>query len=166
MEYCEYHKEELIRIARTDDDGTDHTTNIGEWDQEFIAVDQEMVFEIILAANYLNIKPLLCVHFRPMPRPSHNSRPNLNLSSNVGCKTVANMMRDKNPEEIRKLFNIVNDYTPEEEVCVLYPESQCLSLTCPCLRRKSRTRMSGLRVSSLFSLEQCYGILSGLSTDH
>jgi len=94
LEYCEYHKEELIQIARTDDDGTSqHTTNIGEWDQEFIAVDQEMVFEIILAANYLNIKPLL----------------------NVGCKTVADMIKGKSTEEIRKLFNIVNDFTPEEE---------------------------------------------------
>lgn len=33
----------------------------------------------------------------------------------VGCKTVANMIKGKNPEEIRKLFNIQNDFTPEEE---------------------------------------------------
>jgi hypothetical protein len=29
---------------------------------------------------------------------------------------VANMIKGKSPEEIRKLFNIVNDFTPEEEV--------------------------------------------------
>ena len=38
------------------------------------------------------------------------------IPSDVGCKTVANMIKGKTPEEIRKLFNIVNDFTPEEEV--------------------------------------------------
>ncbi|KAG1168282.1 hypothetical protein G6F70_009177 [Rhizopus microsporus] len=45
------------------------------------------------AANYLDIKPLL----------------------EVGCKTVANMIKGKTAEEIRKTFNITNDFTPEEE---------------------------------------------------
>ena len=38
------------------------------------------------------------------------------LHSDVGCKTVANMIKGKTPEEIRKLYNIVDDFTPEEEV--------------------------------------------------
>ena len=38
------------------------------------------------------------------------------ICRDVGCKTVANMIKGKSPEEIRKLFNIVNDFTPEEEV--------------------------------------------------
>jgi S-phase kinase-associated protein 1 len=33
----------------------------------------------------------------------------------VGCKTVANMIKGKSPDEIRKTFNIQNDFTPEEE---------------------------------------------------
>jgi S-phase kinase-associated protein 1 len=33
----------------------------------------------------------------------------------VGCKTVANMIKGKTAEEIRKTFNITNDFTPEEE---------------------------------------------------
>ncbi|KAJ5445061.1 hypothetical protein N7491_001143 [Penicillium cf. griseofulvum] len=80
-------------IASDDDDNRRKTTDIDEWDQKFMQVDQEMLFEIILAANYLDIKALL----------------------DVGCKTVANMIKGKSPEEIRKTFNIQNDFTPEEE---------------------------------------------------
>ena len=52
---------------------------------------------ILQAANYLDIKGLL----------------------DVTCKTVANMIKGKSPEEIRKTFNIKNDFTPaeEEQVC-------------------------------------------------
>ena len=41
-----------------------------------------------------------------------------NLNSNhsdLGCRTVATMIKGKSPEEIRKLFHIKNDFTPEEE---------------------------------------------------
>ena len=48
------------------DDARKRTTDISEWDQKFITVDQEMLFEIILAANYLDIKPLLCVSAMPL----------------------------------------------------------------------------------------------------
>ncbi|KIM48730.1 hypothetical protein M413DRAFT_437904 [Hebeloma cylindrosporum] len=96
LEYCEHHRGEPLPSADADqsqDETRKRTTDISEWDQKFITVDQEMLFEIILAANYLDIKSLL----------------------DVGCKTVANMIKGKTPEEIRKLFNIVNDFTPEEE---------------------------------------------------
>ena len=66
---------------------------IPKWDEDFFNVDQALVFELILAANYLDIKGLL----------------------NLGCKIVAKMIRGKTPEEIRKHFNIKNDFTPEEE---------------------------------------------------
>ncbi|KAI1126519.1 E3 ubiquitin ligase complex SCF subunit scon-3 [Nemania abortiva] len=93
IEWCEHHRHDP---PSTNDDETDNrkkTTDIDEWDQKFMQVDQEMLFEIILASNYLDIKPLL----------------------DVGCKTVANMIKGKSPEEIRKTFNITNDFTPEEE---------------------------------------------------
>lgn len=52
---------------------------------------------LLQAANYLDIKGLL----------------------DVTCKTVANMIKGKTPEEIRKTFNIKNDFTEEEEAQVL-----------------------------------------------
>ncbi|KAK3368141.1 Skp1 family, dimerization domain-containing protein [Podospora didyma] len=93
VEWCEHHRGDTLQSAEEENDNRKKTTEIEEWDQKFMQVDQEMLFEIILAANYLDIKPLL----------------------DVGCKTVANMIKGKSPEEIRKTFNITNDFTPEEE---------------------------------------------------
>jgi len=93
IEWCEHHRTDPP--APTDENTEDRkrNTDIEDWDQKLMEVDQEPLFEIILAANDLDIKPLL----------------------DVGCKTVANMIKGKSPEEIRKTFNIVNDFTPEEE---------------------------------------------------
>jgi len=93
IEWCIHHKHDPPSTNEDDSDSRKKTTDIEEWDQKFMQVDQEMLFEIILAANYLDIKALL----------------------DVGCKTVANMIKGKSPEEIRKTFNIQNDFTPEEE---------------------------------------------------
>lgn len=69
---------------------------VSEWDADFVEVEQEALFELILAANYMDIKPLL----------------------DLTCAKVASMMKGKTVEEIRRTFNIVNDFTPEEEEAV------------------------------------------------
>lgn len=62
LEYCDHHrKDPLPSTDENADEQRKRTTDINEWDQKFIQVDQEMLFEIILAANYLDIKPLLWV---------------------------------------------------------------------------------------------------------
>jgi hypothetical protein len=62
LEYCEYHRGDPLpqeSDSSNDDPRKRQVSEISEWDQKFIAVDQEMLFEIILAANYLDIKGLL-----------------------------------------------------------------------------------------------------------
>jgi hypothetical protein len=61
IEWCDHHKKDPEPIPEDADDTRKKTTEISEWDRKFIEVDQEMLFEIILAANYLDIKPLLYV---------------------------------------------------------------------------------------------------------
>ncbi|KAG7814032.1 hypothetical protein KL921_000306 [Ogataea angusta] len=95
LEWCDHYKDYNFPDDEQDDDSK-KSAPIDAWDKNFLNVDQEMLYEIILAANYLNIKPLL----------------------NAGCKVVAEMIRGKSPEEIRKTFNIVNDFTPEEEAAI------------------------------------------------
>ncbi|KAF5746650.1 formin-like protein 4 [Tripterygium wilfordii] len=62
-------------------------------DEHDAKVDQATLIDLIWAANYLNIKGLL----------------------DLTCQTLANMISGKSPEEMRKMFHIKNDFTPEEE---------------------------------------------------
>jgi len=41
------------------------------------------------------------------------------------CANVASMIKGRNTEEIRKQFNIVNDFTPEEEAQVREENRWC-----------------------------------------
>jgi S-phase kinase-associated protein 1 len=65
LEYCEHYRG--VQPAATDPEAQNATNNLSEWDKEFMAVDQEMVFDIILAANYLDIKPLTSVLMGSVP---------------------------------------------------------------------------------------------------
>ncbi|KAF7828985.1 SKP1-like protein 1B [Senna tora] len=87
IEYCKKHVEAANSEEKASED------DLKSWDADFVRVDQATLFDLILAANYLNIKSLL----------------------DLTCQTVADMIKGKTPEEIRKTFNIKNDFTPEEE---------------------------------------------------
>ena len=76
---------------------------VQEWYAHFVAVEQDVLFELILAANFMDIKPLL----------------------DLTCASVASMIKGKTPEEIRKTFNIVNDFTPEEVAQVREENKWC-----------------------------------------
>ncbi len=76
---------------------------VQEWYSTYVAVEQDVLFELILAANFMDIKPLL----------------------DLTCASVASMIKGKTPEEIRKTFNIVNDFTPEEEAQVREENKWC-----------------------------------------
>ena len=91
IQWSTHHKDEPTPVD--DENNQKRTDDISSWDLDFLKVDQGTLFELILAANYLDIKGLL----------------------DVTCKTVANMIKGKSPEEIRRTFNIKNDFTPAEE---------------------------------------------------
>ena len=64
-----------------------------EFERSIVECTNEQLFDIIMAANYMEIRPLL----------------------ELTCRAVAQKVRGKSAEEIRQTFNIVNDFTPEEE---------------------------------------------------
>lgn len=97
IEWCKYHHENPEpKSEPTDEKPKTCMNEISPWDKNFVPTEQKPLFDLILAANYLDIKPLL----------------------EITCKTVANMIKGKTPEEIRKTFNIENDFTLEEEEAV------------------------------------------------
>jgi len=68
------------------------------WYANFVenGMDQEMLFELTIAANFLGVKPLL----------------------ELASAKIASMIKGKTPEEIRRTFNIVNEFTAEEIAAV------------------------------------------------
>ena len=94
VEFLCYHKDHPFEEIKKPIVSNNMVDNTSAWDAAFIdELDQESLFEIILASNYMDVKDLL----------------------HLGCAKVAAMVKGKNTEELRKQFNILNDFTPEEE---------------------------------------------------
>ncbi|KAG7558587.1 SKP1 component dimerization [Arabidopsis thaliana x Arabidopsis arenosa] len=98
IEYCKKH----VNDVDDSDDVEEISENVDEeakkelvtWDAEFMKdIDMETMFQLLLAANYLNVKSLL----------------------DLTSQTIADYIKDKTPQEVREIFNIENDFTPEEE---------------------------------------------------
>ena len=56
------------------------------------SLDRVTLFEVVLAANYLNTNYLL----------------------DTACATIADLIKDKTPQQIRDMLGIEDDFTPEE----------------------------------------------------
>lgn len=84
VEFCKFHYLQELNQTSADD--------IDRWEKSFVQVDKSTLFQLILAANFLDVQSLL----------------------DLTCKTVADMIKGKTPEEIRAEFEIENDFTPEQ----------------------------------------------------
>jgi S-phase kinase-associated protein 1 len=97
IEYCKKHVQAAAATKEaagaSPADSMKNREELKTFDAEFVQVDQATLFHLILAANYLDIKGLF----------------------DLTCQAVADMMKDKTPEQIREMFNIENDFTPAEE---------------------------------------------------
>jgi len=96
IEYMNYHHDNPAKEIEKPLKSAIMAEVVDAWDANFVEVKQEILFELILAANYMDIKPLL----------------------DLTCAKVASMIKGKNPEQIRKTFNIKNDFMPNEEDAV------------------------------------------------
>ncbi|KAG7662328.1 uncharacterized protein J8A68_004099 [[Candida] subhashii] len=95
LEWCEHYRDTNFQDDDDEDDDIKKAIPVEEWDKKFLTFDNddELLFDIITAANFLNIKPLL----------------------ETGCKMVADLIMKKSPEELRRTFRDVEFPSPENE---------------------------------------------------
>lgn len=93
IEFCKHYLDDNMAEIEKPLKSKEMSAVVSEWYAQYIDIDQQTLFAVILAANYMEIQPLL----------------------DLSCAKVATMIKGKSPEEIRQTFNIVNDFTPEEE---------------------------------------------------
>ena len=98
IRFCEYIKDNAPPQIDKPLRSTELADVTTPWYTDFVnGLEQEELFELILASNYLDIKPLL----------------------ELTCAKVATMIKNKTIPEIRKFFSIENDFTPEEEAQIM-----------------------------------------------
>ena len=91
--FCEHQKDHAPPDIEKPLSSSDMSQVVDAWYADYVNLEQETLFELVMAANYLDIKSLL----------------------ELSCAKVASLIKNKSVQEIRQFFNIENDFTPEEE---------------------------------------------------
>ena len=102
-EYLEHYENEEPKEIKKPLASNNFKECVDEWDFKFIDLELDIIFEIISGANYMDISSLL----------------------ELGTAKVASVIKGKNTEEMRKIFNIENDFTPQEEQEILEESKWC-----------------------------------------
>jgi S-phase kinase-associated protein 1 len=85
VDYCTHYQEEEMEKIETPLQGeTVEEIVKPEWFAKFCEVDREVMFQLVAAANFLNIKPLL----------------------DLTCLAVSVSIKGKSVEELRSIFNL------------------------------------------------------------
>lgn len=95
IDWCTHHEDDPPPppVIEGEEDLAMFNDEIIEWDQDFLKMEDSVLFDLILAANYLDVKPLL----------------------DLTTTHIAHLIVEaRTPEGIRKRFNIKNDLTPED----------------------------------------------------
>ena len=86
-EYLEHYENSEPKDIRQPLPKKDFKNIVDSWDYNFIDLQNETIFEIMLAANYMDIRPLL----------------------NLTCAKIASEITGKNEQQIRDLFKMGKD---------------------------------------------------------
>mmetsp|Transcript_9502 Transcript_9502/g.13679 ORF Transcript_9502/g.13679 Transcript_9502/m.13679 type:complete len:101 (+) Transcript_9502:544-846(+) len=76
---------------------------VQQWYADYINIEQTMLFEMVTTANFMDIKPLL----------------------DLTCLAVSILIKGKTPEELRRIFGISDNFTPDEEAQIRAENNWC-----------------------------------------
>jgi len=94
IEYCTHHTTvEAMTQIQTPLKSSKIEDLVQPWYADFVKIEQTILFELVTAANFMDIKPLL----------------------DLTCLAVSVAIKGKTAADLRSIFNINNDLTPEEE---------------------------------------------------
>ncbi|VDM43077.1 unnamed protein product [Toxocara canis] len=88
IQWCEHHRDDADNAREKGS-----YDELNEWDKRLLEIDNEQLMRLVNSANFMDVDILL----------------------DVLAKKVASMIRGKKVEEVRMMFGIANDFSPEEE---------------------------------------------------
>lgn len=87
MEFCVAHQRRVTDTGK-------RIADLAQWNERFVRLDPGALCELASAAYHLEIKALV----------------------DLTCQAIAHLLKGKSPSEIRRTFNILYDFTPEDDV--------------------------------------------------
>ncbi|KAJ1855707.1 hypothetical protein GGH12_000998 [Coemansia sp. RSA 1822] len=88
IEYCMHHRDD-VRLDKDVEDLLQDDNQVEAWDRQFMNVDDSTMLQILYAADYLGVEPLV----------------------DLGCMFIARIIRDMSVDEIRLRYGVVDDFT-------------------------------------------------------
>lgn len=93
IDYCKHYQEEPMTPIQTPLKSSKLEDLVQSWYADFVKVDKNVLFDLVAAANFMDIKPLL----------------------DLTCLAVSILIKGKSAAELREMFNISSEFSPEEE---------------------------------------------------
>mmetsp|Transcript_16026 Transcript_16026/g.30495 ORF Transcript_16026/g.30495 Transcript_16026/m.30495 type:complete len:163 (+) Transcript_16026:94-582(+) len=91
LEYCKHYQEEQMTAIQTPLKSSKLEELVQPWYAEFVKVPRALLFDLVAAANFMDIKSLL----------------------DLTCLAVSILIKGKSAAELREMFNIAGDYAEE-----------------------------------------------------
>jgi len=93
IEYCKHYQEEPMTAIQTPLKSSKLEDLVQQWYADFVKIEKNMLFDLVAAANFMDIKPLL----------------------DLTCLAVSILIKGKSAVELREMFNISSEFSPEED---------------------------------------------------